>query len=311
MLNETIGNLFFNGEPAYPDSSTNEVGIECEMEFRGQDRDYPPPCTGWRYTRDGSLRGRAYEAVLVNPKPRNQVRSVLTTLKNAIEEAGETHKPSNRTSTHVHLNVCNQTVTCVYNIICLYIIFEESLFDYCGKDRKGNLFCLGLNDSNGYTDLIVNCLANYTRNSSELSSYYDGVSSPLTEPAQSALRYSAFNLNALAKFGSIEFRQMRCPLNDNNELDIDTIETWVRLLLAIKDAAIKYKNPIEIIADFSNKGPIDFANHVFKGLTTTILPDIVFAEQLLYDAMYTAQDIAYACDWPTAKEEASRSTVPF
>ena len=243
-----------------------EVGLEIEVEGA----DLPQTITGWRSEVDASLRGESLEYVLREPVSREQVPICLKKITKAYARCGSRIANSYRCSTHVHINVQELTMKEVYSFILLYAMFEPFLVKYCGEHREGNLFCLRIGDAEGIVPALR--LAATTGEFNQLGS-------PL-------LRYGALNVTALAKYGSLEFRAMR------GTEDMAAIGTWVKLLLALKDAAVAYKNPVTIIEDISGRGARGLAYHVFGGLLKEVpLPEEW--EDTLFNSMRDLQDIAY------------------
>lgn len=74
------------------------------------------------------------------------------------------------------------------------------------------------------------------------------------------------------------------------------ISEWVELLLSLKDAASKYKDPAELMGDFSRLGPEALTEAVFGDKARLILRQRGYAERM-WDAARLVQEIAYATDW--------------
>lgn len=247
-----------------------EVGIEIEVE--GQNL---PLAIGsyWTVTRDGSLRGESAEYVLTKPIKRDNVKPYLTYLAKQMKDTGAVLKMSTRTSVHVHVNMNNRSLVQCYTFMTLYLIFEDLLTEYAGPARRGNVFCLRASDAEAF----VTELCNYARKQ-------------LWNPDPDMFRYTALNVCAIQKFNSIEFRALR------GTMEVDVIQTWVNILLALKDAAAEFDNPQEIIQGFSMGGAEGFINrvlpehaHIFKRMDN-------WRDRML-ENMRLAQEIAYATDW--------------
>jgi hypothetical protein len=243
-----------------------EIGIEIEAEGQG----FPGGGTYWSIKGDGSLRGEACEYVLKHPASRADYQRHLTTLQKRWTDNRTQFNNSTRTSVHVHINVQELTITQVYTFICLYLVLENHLIEWCGEHRKGNLFCLRAKDA----EFLL-----YTLEEAIRSGDYKKLDS-------NTLRYASINVRALYTYGSLEFRAMRGTSN------IDLISHWIEILLAIKDASLTFENPQQIIEDFSAYGPIEFHNKVFPN---NIFPlNDTFP---LKEGIRQVQNIAYAVDW--------------
>lgn len=245
-----------------------EVGIEVEME--GENLPTGTPITGWRQESDGSLRGNSCEFVLARPVHRDQVKRSLNILHKALKGSGAKLAKTDRCGVHVHVNVQDLEFQQLINFVLLYLAFEEILVKYCGEDREGNLFCLRATDA----DYILAELLKSKKKST------------LSNISNDTFRYASVNLAALAKYGSVEFRSLKTPD------DVNSIDDWVSLLLAVKDFSLTFNDSKEIVEGFSRNGEIPFAKKVFGSLFTKIKCDN-FGE-MLRNGVRRIQDIAYA-----------------
>ena len=260
-----------------------EIGIEIEVEGRNLPSEIP----GWRREHDGSLRGEeTAEYVLRNPIERRSVSMMLNRITEAYADNRSRIDDSYRTSTHVHLNVQELTVTQVYNIITLYFIFEEYLVRHCGEHREGNLFCLRLQDAEAMLPILRIAAANGDMNVLRSDN----------------LRYAAINVAAIPKYGSLEFRSMRGTSN------MEAIKTWVDLLLHIKDAALRFDNPVEIIDSISALGTAGLAEEVFGDMVRH-LPLDEHWEQVVFHNMRKVQLLAFARNWNEPFEFVKENTT--
>ncbi len=258
--------------------TSGEVGIEIEVEGSK----LPSSVPGFDSVPDGSLRGdEAMEYVFQGPVPRDEVMNRLNNLEAAYKKRGTAVSESYRTSSHVHINVQQLPMEQVYNFIVLYMMFEEYLVKYCGEHREGNLYCLRVRDAEA---TITNL--RYAAQSQNWHDYLSG----------DHLRYAAINVNALAKYGSLEFRSMR------GTRDLEAIHTWVRLLLCLKDAAVQYDSPVEIIDAISSLGAGGLAEHVF-GHEMKNLPLEGDWQATVFRNMQEIQDLAFATSWVDKKEK--------
>lgn len=241
-----------------------DVGIEIEVEGGGLVHDTRE--LGWEATRDGSLRGESMEYVLSAPKTVRAAKIALKKLRMAFKRNGSIVEPSNRCGVHVHVNCQSLTVAEVASFITTYLCFENTLVNWCGEDRVGNLFCLRAGDAPG--------LLRFAREFHRTGS--------LRMLRTDQLRYASINLKALATYGSLEFRSMRSDLTQG------AIETWVDMLVKIREYAIG-KNPADIVGQFSFQGPQDFFNEVLGEWREELNP----SERDLIDGVRNAQEVAF------------------
>jgi len=115
------------------------------------------------------------------------------------------------------------------NFVCAYLIFENLLIDYCGRHRVGNLFCLRSSDAEFFIDNIANAVQNRD----------------LEMMCSDKVRYASLNVNALARYGSLEFRAMRSTTDPN------VVMEWVDVLQAVYSWSQRFSDPIELVQHFS------------------------------------------------------------
>lgn len=218
-----------------------DVGIEIECEGRNLKEVFEH---GWRSEDDGSLRGHypdsRIEYVLDKPIPVKNVNKYVQDLAGCLEEAKFDF--SFRTSVHVHVNVQELTEAQVCNMAYTYLLLEEPLINFCGRDRKGNRFCLRVVDAEMIVSYVREMCANGVRRALGFN--------------EQEIRYAAINLASMKKYGSIEFRSMR------GNIDPDTIHIWANSLVAIREYAKSKASPQEIREEFEKNGPAKFIKKV-------------------------------------------------
>jgi Putative amidoligase enzyme len=172
------------------------VGVECEIE--GFER--TPEVKGWERHSDGSLRNNGYEYV-----------SSPDTLEGTLEKFKLLHKTvsylpdlafSERTSTHVHVNVSPMDANRVRAMVLLYAMFEPFFFESVKPERSHNIHCVKL------TDTILPM--HYNR---ELDSMVTKWS-----------KYTALNLLPVTKYGTLEFRHL------HGTGDVQELSDWLHIL---------------------------------------------------------------------------------
>jgi|TARA_Y100000310_G_scaffold161131_1_gene161073 hypothetical protein len=244
-----------------------EIGIEIEMEGRN----LVVNSAGWAVDHDGSLRGESIEYILRSPCRRESVSIKLKRLQKDLKDQGAKLVPSSRCGVHIHVNCQRLSLEELLNFALLYYIFEDILMEYCGRDRTGNLFCLPLSAA----DYILDALMQFRA--------YEELNALNSDD----IRYAALNWNSLFNYGSLEFRAYPAVK------DFTKIEKWISLLLRIFDYAKKYKQPDEILEEFSMEGPRQFLMQVFKEDTQLLPLRLQQLEEMLYDGARRIQDICY------------------
>lgn len=193
------------------DTLNRHVGIEIEVERCG-DAQFPR-LSFWDITKDGSLRGEdAYEFKTHFPLTAYHSLQALDEFFGMVERRRGTKHPelfdfSERTSIHVHVDVRDLTESQIKTAVKMYMIFERSLFDFSGRDRRHNIFCIPVSES-----AVLG-----GRQGRTFYAFWE--------------KYCALNLVTLSTFGTMEFRSMAG--NDHKEL----IQSWVLLLASLVDFA--------------------------------------------------------------------------
>lgn len=261
------------------DATDGTFGIEIEVEGNN----LPDSAPGFQKEHDGSLRGESAEFVFRGPVDKKATIKRIRGLYSKYKQVGTTLNNSYRCSVHVHINVQQFTMTQVANMFTIYALFEEYLVKYCGEHREGNLFCLRVSDAEYTCQAFLRAL--------ETQSYGDLRSD--------RLRYSAINLAALGKYGSLEFRAMR------GSNDVQDIINWVELLDCVRTAALQYDSPRDIIEGMSGIGCAQLAEDIFGDLLG-VLPLEGDWEHVIMQNMRMIQQIAYIPDYTEIDKPVTR-----
>lgn len=193
------------------------IGLELEVENaagRSLETDY------WATKLDGSLSERGREYVLSAPLFGKDLVVALDELE-AHVEANPRIQATNDTSLHVHIDFRGIDAKTFTSFILLYYIFEKVLFKYAGPERKDNIFCLSLEDTEPDMGTLAGMLSAIAVDHTDMFS----------SCVNSFPRYRGMNLNSLARFGSIEFRGHGMTYKKQEILD------WINLLFCLKKAA--------------------------------------------------------------------------
>lgn len=272
-----------------------EIGLEIECE--GMDL-FSTPIKWWSCHQDQSLRAHGehppIEYVLRKPVSREEVPDCLDYLSKKLKLTGSTIDDSHRTSVHVHVNCQDLTLKQVYQYVCLYLIFEELLVEFSGPERVGNLFCLRAKDAEYFITVLENAIT----------------SEDFRELFSNDLRYAACNTAALGRFGSLEFRSMR------GTVDQELIQTWVDILLLLKDKALTYDDPRAIVEDFHNSRPAAFFDKIFasKPNLYKLFAHNPNLSRSMWDGLRLMRDVACAIKWEkrgVVKKKESPEKDPF
>lgn len=90
---------------------------------------------------------------------------------------------------------------------------------------------------------------------------------------------------------------------------MEAVEKWVSVLLKLKDAALTYKSPSDIVSGYSEGGEGWFAQEVLKDQFEEFCcyPDW---ERDVYKGIRRSQPIAFAGDWNPKKEVKNSRPAP-
>lgn len=260
-------------------NTKGEVGIELETIGKRLPNEFQETRL-WKAEQDNSVKPRsgemALEYVLLQPVGRIKVSQALQELKKEWDRSkAEIAEGRLSNSTHIHINAQQMTMQQVATWMALYYLFEEILVRWAGDDRIGNLFCLRGKDADGMIKMLSRAFSKESFDQFSLKTY----------------RYSALNVCALAKYGSLEFRALR------GTGDISVIQAWIETLLAIKDASLNYKNPVDVVTKFNIQSPF--------GTCVAVLPEPIrtFAlgqkdlTEIMADGAQMVNEFAFSTKW--------------
>lgn len=261
-------------------SVNEEIGIEIEAEGKNL---FQAPIQWWTAVPDNSLRSveghPPIEYVLRQPIERKDVRPALEYLVHQLRKNKSELVMSHRTSVHVHINIQTMKMIHVMNFMSLYYILENVLLEWSGPDRKGNMFCLRAQDAMYQIELLVSALK----------------TGAWSQPMSQDYRYASMNTASMGNHGSLEFRSM------NGTVDIETIQDWVTVLTALKDAAGEFKTPESIGRMFNSLGGKEFLIKTLDGrVPSRVLKRMLSFEgvdNMIHDSFVTMKDMIYAIDW--------------
>lgn len=169
-----------------------QYAVEIEAEFKEPLIHFP---SYFAVTHDHSLRGHGLEFISQGPK---ELPEVINDVQKLLGEDyfQANYINSSRTSTHVHVNVCNWTHEQLVQFLLTYYIVEPLIGEIAGDNRKSNLFCLRMWDAENIVSLLKDIL----------DQKWNRVCS---ERTFNTYKYSALNVASIGRLGSVEFRQMR------------------------------------------------------------------------------------------------------
>lgn len=205
---------------------TTFIGFEGEYEGV-LDRTLPkhPFADFWAYHEEGSLKDHGAEYAFSNPLFGVDAYNAIDWLVSHSKSAK--WKCTKRTGIHIHLDVRDLTVPQFGGMSMLYGAVEPILYRWVGDGRASSHFCIPLYRADeallGACAIIKAAHADEKQEGSQMA----------LDAAEGFQRYAGYNLQALHKFGSVEFRQLQTTN------DMDRIITWVNIVMSLKAAAYK------------------------------------------------------------------------
>jgi hypothetical protein len=192
----TINQVWGSGG-SYREAKDFICGIECEVE---SSKNGGKHFGNFKCIQDGSLRNNGFEYVTLTPTTRDVIVSGFKDLHEWLKFGPDPF--SERTSTHVHINVASLDEAQVKNMLMLYALFEELFFAMVKPARRHNIHCVPLTETH-------------------LPMHYHLSLRGLVERWH---KYTGVNLGRIHDLGTVEFRHLH-GTGDKKELDI-----WLHVL---------------------------------------------------------------------------------
>jgi hypothetical protein len=199
------------------------------------------PMRYWQAKGDNSLRN-GLEYVTMMAVPIEKLHEAMDEWVTTTQGTRFRHD-SIRTSVHYHVNVSHLTPIEILTAVMGWWLLETPVVDLQGPTRVGNLFCLRVSDAE---HLVNDLLASIEHDPLPL----------LGQNLNDNVKYAALNLNAIRRFGSLEFRFNR------GTTDPHEIERWGKFLHGMVRAFARMKHPQQLIELFETQGPEGLVDHV-------------------------------------------------
>jgi hypothetical protein len=201
------------------------------LEIEAEGHDLPRRQTDefhklWNVEADNSLRGEdTAEYVMRGPKDMAGLERSMEVFAEAIARNDSFIEESRTAGVHLHMNVQKWHPLKLLTFITTYYILEKMLVRWCGPHRSGNHFCLRATDAEFVLLLLQKAVD--AKDWRHLN----------TED----IRYTALNLTAMFKYGSVEFRSMRSTSK------LDDILTWAKLIEQVVKGSEQFNTPRDVI----------------------------------------------------------------
>lgn len=184
------------------------IGAELETENLNGDIDYNTLVKPFnmKVETDGSLRGRSAEFITLPMRSTDALAAFADYFKST-KFTEENY--SDRCSVHIHVNCTDLEAEQVSSVALLYTVVEEVLFEFVGRDRDSNIYCIPWNQCRSHYNMVHSFLAD---SHSVLKRWS---------------KYTAVNLLPLSTQGTMEFRQL------HGTADMTKLTTWINIIGAL------------------------------------------------------------------------------
>lgn len=203
----------------------------------------------WTLHRDDSLKDYGSEFTFRDPMFGEDAVKAIELLMAKAAKIGL--KCSSRCGIHVHSDARNMEAQQLIGQTILYAIVEPLLFRWIGDDRENSIYCIPFykaDDSLVETCNVIKAL--YTDDTKKTQT--------TLKQTENFSRYAAYNLQALHKFGSVEFRHMRTTH------DFKRVMNWINMILSLKAATIRFATSDGAIIRLAQNSPANvFLSMVF------------------------------------------------
>lgn len=226
-----IRDICGHGDNGVPDGQY--YGIEIEVEDC-----IVPDISGnsaWNCISDGSLRNSGVEFV---SRPVDVATAMMCIDQFYAWKEQFRYSTGIRTSTHIHVNVLHLEPQALVAAITTYALLEPLLFRVCGREREENIYCVPW--YRGPQDTA------YVRELASDNSYR----------LANACKYSAFYIEPVLRFGTVEFRA--APVFDTS----DMTKFWLKLCGSVIYSGAEYETGEAVIDAYDLLGASDFVLRV-------------------------------------------------
>ena len=210
-------------------NSTFMLGMEFELEEVGmEDDDVVEAPSGYDVHSDASLR-RGLEYVFDEPAAGDQILQRIGAMADFLHDRD--YSTSERTSTHIHLNMRDQGATvekarCMFGLV--YLI-EPAIFRFADENRKWCGYCQPL------TDMPQQRIGDIISGQDDL--FLSGANGQ-----QHTDKYFGLNLKSLSRHGTIEFRYFPGWSGYEDAL------AWVNLVMEIREAVTCFSSLADMLS---------------------------------------------------------------
>lgn len=232
----------------------------------------------WAHHEEGSLKDYGAEYVFATPMFGVDAYNAIEWLVSHAKTSG--WKCTKRTGIHVHLDVRDLTVPQLAGACILYAAVEPILYRWVGDGRDSSHFCIPLYRADSALSDTCSIIRSAFQDEKE-----DGHSA--LGLAGDFQRYAGFNLQALHKFGSIEFRHLQTTH------DLVRITDWINMVMSFKATALKLpQSDGAVVRMIQRMGAEQLLHYIFPAPLADKLYTSKSEEEFITRGLPSARDIA-------------------
>lgn len=222
-----------------------EFGIELEIEGTN----LPDNARGWVVKPETSLRGEAYEYVIAGAVPFEGIKPRMNFLHEMFKARKSEVKPSERCSTHIHLNMQRKSFRTYFGFVILFTMLEPLILKLCGEARNGNLFCMSSFECGGLAQ-VLGRQAHALSQAKHIETYWAGRG-----------KYASLNIDPISSLGTVEARCF--PLS----VDVEDIQKWTMWMKTILEIAESWEDEsFASLVDYVYNKPDEIFGRVFPNV---------------------------------------------
>ena len=235
----------------------------------------------WFVKTDGSLRDYGVEFV-TDKLFGHDLICALDELSDLLKNTK--HNISDRCGIHIHIDVRDLSPEEYERFVLDYIIFERILFRYCGVNRQENLYCMPFCKSDSFKHImsdISHCIKTKQKFITFVSNFE---------------RYSALNLSATSKYGSLEFRQL--PTTN----DMSRVLEWINIIMCLKKNSYN-NNSNNLHKEISRHGFSNYLEHIFGEYSDSLTNKCPQSDNYILEGIRLVQEIINYNDLASNRRE--------
>lgn len=231
---------------------------------------------------DSSLRNFGMEFVFKEPLDLQKAFKALERFDTVFKKVPFLNSPA--CSTHVHVNILEEETLTVANFLTIWTLYENILVNFCGENRRSNLFALPIRVADKTAFHISNLLERISKGDRNYFSHLH----------PNHVKYAALNLACINKIGSLEVRPFRGVQKAKE------IYPWLIILQNMMEfSRIEGLTPLEILREY-RKSRTDLFSDIFRDMSMPLKESLdfeTFTKLVEKNLFYTLMIVESVQDW--------------